>query len=179
MPRRSFPTRHTTAAAARITSWYSVMENGPTSGTLTRSFRPRIETRSTLTDDYPNRWHIEECFNFDQSLGWRRAGTMNINIRYGQMTMALLAQTVIHQFRNRLGNPLATWDANHLATAIFRGLDGDIRVVDDTIVVTYYNAPNQELLRTQYEDLPAKLAAEGVDPRIPWLYGFQLDFRFR
>jgi hypothetical protein len=52
-------------------------------------------------------------------------------------------------------------------------------VVNDTILVTYYNAPNQELLRAQYEDLPAKLRAEGVDPAIPWLYGFQLDFRFR
>jgi hypothetical protein len=132
-----------------------------------------------LTYDYPNRWHIEEFFNFDQSLGWRRAGTMNINIRYGQMTMALLAQTVIHQFRNRLGAPYATWDARHLASDIFRGLDGDIRVVHDTIVVTYYNAPNPELLRKQYEDLPSKLTAEGVDPGIPWLYGLRLDFRFR
>lgn len=51
--------------------------------------------------------------------------------------------------------------------------------VDDTIVVTYYRAPNEELLRAQYEDLPAKLRAEGVDPAIPWLYGFQLAFRFR
>jgi hypothetical protein len=132
-----------------------------------------------LTRDYPKRWHIEEFFNIDQSLGWKRAGTMNINIRYAQMTMALLAQTVIHQFRKQLGDPFATWDARHLASEIFRGLDGDIRVVDDTILVTYYNPPNQELLRTQYEALPAKLRAEGVEPRIPWLYGFQLDFRFR
>ena len=95
------------------------------------------------------------------------------------MTMALLAQTVIHQFRKRLGEPFATWDARHLASAIFRGLDGDVRVKGDTIVVTYYNAPNQELLRQQYEDLPARLQKEGVDPQIPWLYGFQLDFRFR
>jgi hypothetical protein len=56
----------------------------------------------TLTGEYPKRWHIEEFFNFNQSLGWRRAGTMNVNVRYGQMTMALLAQTVIHQFRRRL-----------------------------------------------------------------------------
>jgi hypothetical protein len=132
-----------------------------------------------LTRDYPKRWHIEEFFNFDQSLGWKRAGTMNINIRYAQMTMALLAQTAIHQFRNRLGPPQATWDARHLASEIFRGLESDIRVVDDTIVVTYYNAPEQERLRAQYEHLPAKLRAEGVDPAIPWLYGFKPDFRFR
>ena len=137
------------------------------------------EPVDALTRDYPQRWHIEEFFNFDQSLGWKRAGTMNINIRYGQMTMALLAQAVIHQFRKRLGAPYAAWDARHLASDIFRGLDGDIRVAKDTIVVTYYNAPNQELLRAQYEDLPAKLREEGVEPRIPWLYGFQLDFRFR
>ena len=132
-----------------------------------------------LTRDFPKRWHIEEFFNFNQSLGWKRAGTMNLNVRYGQMTMALVAQAVIHQLRQRLGDSFATWDAKHLASEIFRGLVGDIRVVRDTIVVTYYNAPQQDLLRKQYEGLPDKLTAEGVDPRIPWLYGYPLDFRFR
>ena len=93
--------------------------------------------------------------------------------------MALMAQAVIHQFRKRLGEPFASWDAKHLASDIFRGLDGDVRVVGDTIVVTYYNAPNRELLRTHYENLPAKLTADGIKPGIPWLYGYQLDFRFR
>jgi hypothetical protein len=134
---------------------------------------------NALTRDYPQRWHIEEFFNFNQSLGWKRAGTMNVNVRYGQMTMALLAQAVIHQFRQRLGAPFDTWDASHLASAIFRGLDGDIRVSGDTIIITYYNAPNEGLLRRQYEHLPEKLQAEGISPQIPWLYGFRLDFRFK
>lgn len=47
------------------------------------------------------------------------------------------------------------------------------------IVVTYYNTPDAERLRKHYEDLPKRLAAEQVDPRIPWLYGYELDFRFR
>jgi hypothetical protein len=145
-------------------------------GFLSTTDRDPVER---LTGDYPDRWHIEEFFNFEQCLGWRRAGTLNANIRYGQMTMALLAQTVIHQFRRRLGAPYDTWDARHLASDIFRGLDGDIRVRGETIVVTYYNAPNAERLRNQYEGLPEKLKAEGVDPRIPWLFGFQLDFQFK
>ena len=132
-----------------------------------------------LTGEYPKRWHAEEFFNFNQALGWQRAGTMNLNIRYGHMTMALLAQTVIYQLRKRLGEPFARWDAKHWAKDLFRGLDGDIRVDDHTIIVTYYNAPNRELLRHQYEGLPAKLAAENINPKIPWLYGFQLDFRFK
>ncbi|GAF86945.1 unnamed protein product, partial [marine sediment metagenome] len=45
-----------------------------------------------LSVNYPERWHIEEFFNNDQALGWNRAGTMNLNIQYGKMTMALLAQ---------------------------------------------------------------------------------------
>ena len=112
-------------------------------------------------------------------VGWQCAGTMNLNIRYGHMTMALLAQAAIHQLRNRLGEPFARWDAKHWAKDVFRGLDGDVRVNDNTIIVTYYNAPNRELLRHQYEGLPAKLTAENVDPRVPWLYGFRLDFRFK
>ena len=35
---------------------------------------------------------MEEFFNAHQALGWDRAGTCNLNIRYGQMTMALVAQ---------------------------------------------------------------------------------------
>ena len=133
----------------------------------------------SLTRDYPKRWHAEEFFNFHQALGWNRAGTMNQNIRYGHMTMALLAQAAIHQLRGRLDETCSRWDAQHLANALFRGLDGDIRVFDDTIVVTYYNAPEANLLRKHYERLPAKLQAENVDPRIPWLYDFKLDFRLK
>jgi hypothetical protein len=54
-----------------------------------------------------------------------------------------------------------------------------VRVSDKTIVVTYYNAPQAEQLRGHYEDLPQKLRAENVNPAIPWLYGYKLDFRFR
>jgi hypothetical protein len=134
---------------------------------------------NALTRDYPQRWHLEEFFNFNQALGWAHAGTLNLNVRYAQMTAALVAQAAVHQLRGRLGEPYQDWDAQHLASAIFRGLEGDIRVERETIVVTYYNAPNAPLLREKYEGLPEKLNAENVDPRIPWLYGFQLDFRFK
>lgn len=132
-----------------------------------------------LTLEYPKRWHVEEFFNANQALGWQRAGTLNLNIRYGQMSMALIAQSAIHQIRQRLGPPFSHWDALHFANNLFMGLDGDIRVRDDTIVVTFYNAPNTDRLRHHYEHLPALLEQEGVDPRIPWLYDFKLDFRFR
>jgi hypothetical protein len=132
-----------------------------------------------LTETFPQRWHIEEFFNANQALGWKRGGTMNLNIRYGQMTLALLAQTAIHQLRTRLSTPVDQWDADHLAKHFFQGLDGDVRVNGDTILVTYYNAPNLDLLRKHYEDFPEKLAKQRIAPEIPWLYGFKLDFRFR
>ena len=53
-----------------------------------------------------------------------------------------------------------------------------MRVEENTIVVTYYNAPNVVGLQRAYAGLPAKLIAEGIDPHIPWLYNFKLDFRF-
>ena len=128
---------------------------------------------------YPKRWHVEELFNTHQALGWKRAGTTNLNIRYGQMTTGLIAQAAIRQFRQRLGEPHGSWDAKHLAHDVFKAIDGDLRVCDDTIVVTLYNAPNADRLRDHYEDLPEKLAAENVPPQIPWLYNFKLDFRFK
>jgi len=131
-----------------------------------------------LTGDFPKRWHVEEFYNSNQALGWNRAGTCNLNIRYGQMTMALIAQAAIDRLRKRLSPPMARWDAEHLATAYFAGLEGDVRVDGNTIMITYYNAPESDKLRAHYENLPAKLKAEGIDPRVPWLYGFELDFRF-
>jgi hypothetical protein len=128
---------------------------------------------------YPKRWHCEEFFNANQALGWHRAGTLNLNIRYGHMTMALIAQASIHMLRQRLGAPMLNWDAEHLARDFFHGLEGDVRVHQDTIIVTYYNAPNASLLRNHYTHLPAKLTQEGVDPRVPWLLNYKLDFRFK
>jgi hypothetical protein len=67
----------------------------------------------------------------------------------------------------------------HLAKDVLRGLEGDVRVTDKALIVTYYNAPEAERFRGHYQDLPARLRAEGIDPHLPWLYGYQLDFRFR
>jgi len=132
-----------------------------------------------LSRDFPQRWHVEEFFNLDQAIGWARAGTQNLEIRYGQMTLALIAQAAIHQLRRRLGPAAAQWNAAHLADSVFQGIEGDLRVCDDTLVVTFYNAPQPDLLRPHYEHLPEKLRAEQVDPHVPWLYGLKLDFRFR
>jgi hypothetical protein len=148
------------------------------------SFKGFLSTRQddalhSLIDSYPKRWHLEEFFNANQALGWKRAGTLNLNIRYGHMTMALIAEAAIHQLRKRLRLPMAQWDAGHLAKDFFKGLEGDIRVTDDTILVTYYNAPQAEHLRPHYENLPEKLAKEKIQPQVPWLYNFKLDFRFR
>jgi len=132
-----------------------------------------------LSLNYPERWHIEEFFKSYQALGWDRAGTMNLNIQYGKMTMALIAQASSYMMRQRIGSPFDQWDAEHMARHFLGALEGDIRVKDDTIIVTYYNAPNVETMKKNYEHLPDKLAAEGVRPTIPWLYDFKLDFRFK
>jgi hypothetical protein len=110
-----------------------------------------------LSTDFPDRWHIEEFFRFDQHLGWKRAGTLNLHIRLGQMTLALLAQAVIHQLRQRLGAPFHQWDAVHLARDLFSGLEGDVRVQQDTVRVTYYNAPKAEHWKEHFENLPQRL----------------------
>jgi hypothetical protein len=139
----------------------------------------RCVTAPTLTTDFPDRWHIEEFYNFEQALGWKRAGTLNLHIRQGQMSLTLLAQAAIHQLRQRLGKPFAQWEAAQLAKDFFNGLEGDVRVRQDRILVTYYNAPQAADWKHHFENLPQQLERAGVDPRIPWLFGFKLDFRFK
>ena len=132
-----------------------------------------------LTRDYPRRWHIEEFFNIHQGLGWQRAGTHNLHIRYGRMTMALIAQAALSQLRKKLEPRERSWDAKQFASKVLRGLDGDVRLEGDRVVVTYYNAESLASCRDQFEHLPERLRQEGVDPRVPWLYNYCLDFRFR
>ena len=132
-----------------------------------------------LTEDYRERWSIEEFFNFEGNLGWNRASTMNLNVRYGKMSLALIAQAAIFQLRQKLPSPYRQWTATTMADNIFRGIDGDIRVVNDTIVVTMYNVEGKLNLPQHYTDLPNRLEQQGVDPKIPWLYGFKLDFKFK
>lgn len=137
------------------------------------------EEVQALSRDYPDRWHIEEFFNVHQDLGWKRAGTQDLHIRYGQMTMALLAQGALAQLRQRLPETVREWNARQFANNFLRGLDGDVRVGDQTIVVTFYGANELARCRDAFEHLPQQLVAEGVAPQIPWLYDYQLDFRFK
>ena len=74
--------------------------------------------------------------------------------------------------------PLLLADKEHWARNLLQGLEGEGRVNPDTLVVTLYNAPKAELWRAHYENLPHKLRQESVDPHIPWLSNFKLDFRF-
>lgn len=143
---------------------------------LTLSGKPAIEL---LTEKYQERWSIEDFFNFDGAMGFDRASTFNLNIRYGKMSLALLAQAATYELRKKLPNPYSRWNSTHLADAVFAKMDGDIRVKDDTIIVKCYNAPKELDLQNNYQDLPAKLISEGINPKIPWLYDYKLDFRFK
>jgi Transposase DDE domain len=143
---------------------------------LTISKKPAVTLVSEL---YNKRWSIEEFFNFDGAMGFDRASTFNLNVRYGKMSLALIAQAANYQLRQRLPKPYQNWNAIHLADAVFNKIDGDIRVKDDTIIVTCYNTPKELNLENHFKNLPHKLMQEGINPKIPWLYDFKLDFRFK
>jgi hypothetical protein len=141
---------------------------------LTLSSKPAIVLISEM---YRERWSIEDFFNFDGAMGFDRASTFNLNIRYGKMSLALLAQAATYQFRQKLPKPYNRWNSTHLADSVFTKIDGDIRTKDDTIIVTCYNAPKELNLHKHYQNLPAKLTSEGINPEVPWLYNYKLDFR--
>ena len=128
---------------------------------------------------FPQRWNIEEFFNLESALGWNRASTLNLHIRFAKLTMALIAQAAIYQLRTKLPGDIKNWTAQSMARKLFNGIDGDLRVKNDTIIVTFYNAPQADILKKHYVDLPQQLEAQGLDPRVPWLYNFKVDYRFK
>ena len=57
-------------------------------------YKPFVTTSEMPADQlmtlaFPQRWNIEEFFNTEGALGWNRASTLNLNIRYGRVSMAL------------------------------------------------------------------------------------------
>lgn len=159
-----------------------VQRTGETKQTYT--YKPFVTTNHMSAADlmtimFPERWNIEEFFNLEAALGWNRASTLNLHIRFGKLTMALIAQAAIYELRKKLPGDIKNWTAESMSRKLFNGIDGDIRVMDDTIIVTLYNAPDADTLKDHYASLPKKLETEGIDPRVPWLYNFKVDFRFK
>jgi hypothetical protein len=132
-----------------------------------------------LTTCYPQRWTIEEFFNFEGKLGWHRASTMNLNIRYAKQSLALIAQSLIYEFRKLLPEPYKHWTAQTIASEIFTRFDGDIKVTADKIIATFYGVPENLNLKMHYQNIAQKLAHQKIDPRVPWLYDYKIDFRFK
>ena len=107
-----------------------------------------------------------------------RASTMNLNIRYANLSMAMLAQATTYELRKNMTGDYKRWNARHIANEVLAWNDGDIKIQDDTIIVTFYGSSDY-IKKEEYVNLPAKLIQNGIDPHIPWLYNYKLDFRFK
>jgi hypothetical protein len=145
-------------------------------GFLTTSKNDIIEL---LTTDYPTRWTVEEFFNFEQAHGWNNASTHNLNIKYGKQTLALMAQAATHQLKRKLPDDYKSYTAESLAGNILSNMEGDIRVEEDKIIVTYYGNHEKLKLKNNYENIENQLIKEGINPKIPWLFDFKLEYRFK
>ncbi|MBW6481346.1 MAG: transposase [Bacteroidales bacterium] len=127
---------------------------------------------------YDQRWTIEEFFRFENDMGMNRASTLNLNIRYAKLAFSMIAQAATYQLRKKLKQEYRTWNARHLANEVLAWADGDIRVEEDTIYVTFYGR-QKHLDINDYVNLPQILQKEGINPKIPWLFDYKLDFRFK
>lgn len=137
-----------------------------------------VDAQTLLCENYDKRWSVEEFFRFENDMGLNRASTMNLNIRYANLSMAMLAQAATYELRKNMACEYRKWDARHLANEVLAWNDGDIKVRDDTIIVTFYGSSDY-IKKEEYINLPAKLIQNGIDPHIPWLYNYKLDFRFK
>ena len=134
--------------------------------------------QTLVCEHYDKRWTVENFFNFEKKMGLDRTATHNLNIRYGRLAMAMLAQAACFQLRKNLKKEYVKWDAMHLANEVLAYRESDVRVKDDTILVTFYGGKDH-IIKDRYENLPAILQKENINPKIPWLYDFKLDFRFK
>lgn len=136
------------------------------------------DAQTLLCNNYDERWSVEEFFRFENDMGLNRASTLNLNIRYANLAMAMLAQAAVYELRKNLTDEYKKWNAQHLANEVLAWNDGDVSVKGDTIIVTFYGSSGY-IKKNEYINLPEKLIQNNINPRIPWLYDFKLDFRFK
>ena len=136
------------------------------------------DAKTLLRENYDKRWSVEEFFKFENEMNLNRASTMNLNIRYANLAMAMIAQAAVYELRQNMIGDYIKWNAKHIANEVLAWNDGDIRVKNDTIIVTFYGT-SKHLKKENYINLPDKLRQNGINPKIPWLYNFKLDFRFK
>ncbi len=132
-----------------------------------------------ITQIYDQRWSIEEFFNFEGAMGWNRASTFNLNIGYGKQSLALLAQAATYQLKSKLPKPYKQWSAATLADKVLTNMEGDIRVKDDKIIITYYKDHEPLGLKNLYTNIDQQLENQGISPKIPWLFNYKLQFKFK
>ena len=158
LPRSLFASNRA-AAQSLITVSFSVTVNDQR--IIISSFLATVDRDEVqdLTVHYPQRWHIEEFFKFNQAL-------VGIGL-YPQPQHPL--RTNDHGVSgpsgyspdaSKTGPTFFSMGCLSPSQRTFRALEGDVRVKDDTIQVTYYNAPHRDRLRQQYENLPDKLQQE-------------------
>jgi hypothetical protein len=135
--------------------------------------------QTLLTQIFDQRWSIEEFFNFEGDMGWNRASTFNLNVRYGKQSLALLAQAATHQLKSKLPQPYSQWSAASLAEKVLTNMEGDIRVKDDKIIITYYKDHEPLGLKNIYANIDQQLENQGISPKIPWLFDYKLQFNFK
>lgn len=132
-----------------------------------------------LSKVFSKRWTIEEFFNFEGDMGWNRASTFNLNVRYGRQSLALLAQAAAFGLRKKLPEPYSRWNAAMLSQKVLTNMEGDIRVKDDSIIITYYGDHEALGIKDKYHNISQQLENENISPKIPWLYDYKLEFRFK
>jgi len=67
------------------------------------------EARTLICENYDKRWSVEEFFRFENELGISRASTFNLNIRYGKLALALMAQAATYQLRKKMNEDYQKW----------------------------------------------------------------------
>jgi hypothetical protein len=141
-------------------------------GELTEQYRYKAfistskeNAQRLLTQIFDQRWSIEEFFNFEGAMGWNRASTFNLNVRYGKQSLALLAQAATYQLKSRLPQPYKQWSATTLAEKVLTNMEGDIRVKDDKIIITYYKDHEPLGLKTYTPISISNLKTKGYLPK--------------
>lgn len=132
-----------------------------------------------VIERYARRWRIENWFT-EQLTSYSLDNLPSSNYLKNDALDAirLFTSDVVKLFMNDVGEGYQRVFPKTFYREVLKDLGAYVKLREDTIVVTFDLFDHQYLLEPIFRDIEEKLKEHRVDPRIPWLSNYKLDFGF-
>lgn len=128
---------------------------------------------------FRKRWNIENFFNENTFLGLDRLPSLELNAIQTALTLKMVSYHIVDNFRINLPDHFSKMKPESIYENFIQNVQGKVQIKKDKLQVDIYGFKHQAVVAPLFRNLEQKLINKEVDPRIPWLNNYALNFSFK